>query len=370
MRDGGTTLHLITANQRRGAEVFATDLVTALNARDAPPVAAEPALELPVSASPRHTVLALTPGPSGDDLGVESLGVSPFSPATLRALRRASKSVGAVVAHGSKTLPAAAVASRAPFVYRSIGDPRAWSGRGMKRWRTAFLLRRASRVVALWPGAADTLAELHGVPLSKLAVIPNGVPASRFPVADRKAQDAARDLLGLPRGEQVVTYLGALSPEKEVATAIDAVGRLGDVHLLIAGAGPARSALGVHASGAAPGKVHFVGRVDRPQDALAAADVVVLPSRTEGMPGVLIEAGLTGRASVASDVGGVSEIVRHGETGMLAPPSDIPAFVSALRTVLADARVFGEAAHKHCTANFDIPIVATQWAALLEDHAQ
>lgn len=357
MSDGGKTLHLITANQRRGAEIFATDLVTALNLRDS-------------TGSSRHTVAALTPGPHGDELGVPDLGTSPYALATLRALRRAAHDARSVVAHGSKTLPATAVAlagARRPFVYRSIGDPMAWSGSGLRRVRTAQLLRRAARVVAIWPGAADTLATVHGVPRTKLSVIPNGVPAERCPFADDAAQAAARSTFSLPAGERVVTYVGALSAEKQVATAIDAVGRLDDVHLLVVGSGPERPALGARASAAAPGRVRFTGALDGPQEALAASDVVILPSRTEGMPGVLIEAGLTGRAAVASDVGGVAEIVRHGETGMLAPPGDIPAFVAALRTVLDDPRTFGDAAHKHCMANFDIPTVATQWAALLED---
>jgi glycosyltransferase involved in cell wall biosynthesis len=355
MSDGGKTLHLITASQRRGAEVFATDLVTALNVGEA---------------EPQHAVVALTEGPAGDELGVGALGTSPLGRATLRALRRAARDVGVVVAHGSKTLPAAAVGlvgAKTPFVYRSIGDPLAWSGSGMRRVRTAMLLRRAARVVALWPSAADTLAEVHGVPRAKLAVIPNGVPAERCPLADKAVQAAARKRFGLPTGERVVTYLGALSAEKDVATAIDAVGRLDDVHLLVAGSGPDRPALGIRASSAAPGRVHFAGRVDGPQEALAAADVVVLPSRTEGMPGVLIEAGLTGRAAVASDVGGVAEIVHHGETGMLAPPGDVVAFAHGLRSVLADPATFGDAAHKHCTASFDIPVIAAQWATLLEE---
>lgn len=359
MSNGGKTLHLITANQRRGAEIFAVDLVAALNAIDG-------------DGSTRHSVAALTSGPDGDELGVPNLGSSSFSPATLRALRRAARDTRSVVAHGSKTLPATAIAltgARRPFVYRSIGDPQAWSGSGVRRLRTAMLLRRAARVVAVWPGAADTLATVHGVPRSKLAVIYNGARAGRFPYADHVAQAKARSALGLPAGERVVTYLGALSAEKQVATAIEAVGRFDDVHLLVAGAGPERRSLGLRAAAAAPGRVHFAGVVDAPQDALAAADVIILPSRTEGMPGVLIEAGLTGRAAVASDVGGVAEVVRHGETGMLAPPGDIPAFVAGLRTVLDAPRTFGDAAYKHCVAHFDLPTIAAQWAALLEDLA-
>jgi glycosyltransferase involved in cell wall biosynthesis len=207
------------------------------------------------------------------------------------------------------------------------------------------------------------------VPRDKLAVIPNAVPATRCPRPDAATRTFARRRFRLPENakEQVVTYLGALTDEKQVDTAIAAIGPLHDVHLLVAGSGPNRRVLGLLADGAAPGRVHFAGRVDGPQQALAAADAVILPSRTEGMPGVLIEAGLSGRPAVASDVGGVAEIVRPGETGMLAPPGDVRAFTRALRTVLADAPALGEAAHKHCIATFDMPVVAAQWRQLLDE---
>jgi len=353
MNDTLPTLHVVTASQRRGAEVFASDLVGALADQGHP-----------------GRLAALTAGPGGaNPLGALVLGSAPFSPGTLRALRSAAGAAGAVVAHGSKTLPAAALAlpgSRTPFVYRSIGDPQAWSGSGLRRVRTAALLKRAARVVALWPGAAEVLVRVHGVPAGKVTVIPNGVPADRFPLADDSARAAARVELGLPAGEPLVVYLGALSPEKQVGDALAALAGLPGVHLAVVGGGPERAALEARAGAlGVTGRVHFTGPVDRPQAALAAADVVVLPSRTEGMPAVLVEAGLTGRPAVATAVGGVPEIVRPDETGALVPPGDVPALAAALRTTLADAPTLGAAARKHCLTHFDMPVLAGQWAELL-----
>jgi glycosyltransferase involved in cell wall biosynthesis len=351
-------LHLVTASQRRGAEVFALDLVTALSAPRAPD-------DEPVT----HRLAALTTGPEGDALGAPALGDKPFGLSTLRSLRRQAKQAGAVVAHGSKTLPAASVALsgvRTPFVYRSIGDPLAWSGTGMRRRRTALLLGRAAKVVALWPEAADTLARLHGVPAGKLAVIPNAVPAERCPVPDDAAQVAARQRFGLPAEGHVVACIGALSPEKQVATAVRAIAKVDDSHLLVVGDGPDRAELEALATTVAPGRVTFVGVQPGPQQALAAADAVILTSRTEGMPGVLIEAGLSARPAVASKVGGVGQIVRHGETGMVAEPGDVGGFVEGLRKVLADPALMGEAAYQRCRANFEIGVVAEQWSDLLD----
>jgi glycosyltransferase involved in cell wall biosynthesis len=102
-----------------------------------------------------------------------------------------------------------------------------------------------------------------------------------------------------------------------------------------------------------------------PADALAAADVVVSCSRTEGMPGVLIEAGLSGRPAVATDVGGVAEIVRDGETGMLVRPGDVGGLTAALVRALAERSRLGVAARAHCLATFEIGVVADGWADLL-----
>jgi glycosyltransferase involved in cell wall biosynthesis len=367
MTNSAGVLHLVTASQRRGAEVFALDLVTALSV---PRVTAGEAADHSAG-SAGHRLAALTAGPQGDALGAPALGAKPFGLSTLRALRREARRSDAVVAHGSKTLPAAAVAltgAATPFVYRSIGDPLAWSGSGLRLRRTALLLGRAAKVVALWPEAADTLARLHGVPAGKLAVIPNAVPASRCPVPDDDAQLAARRKFGLPLPDQgpVVTYIGALSPEKQVATAIQAIAAVDDAHLLVVGDGPDRAELEALAQTTAPGRVTFAGVQPGPQEALAAGDVVVLPSRTEGMPGVLIEAGLSARPAVASKVGGVGQIVRHGETGMVAEPGDVGGFVEGLRKVLADPALMGEAAYQRCQANFEIGVVAEQWSDLLD----
>src|ERR1700752_1558788 len=81
-------------------------------------------------------VVALTAGADGAPLPFPVLGRRPFDPSTLRAMRRASDSAGAVVAHGSRPLPACAlalVASGVPFVYRSIGDPAVWSATTARR---------------------------------------------------------------------------------------------------------------------------------------------------------------------------------------------------------------------------------------------
>ena len=351
----GRSLQVIVSNRRRGAEVFAVDLATELSRRG---------LEVPL--------VALTGSDDASVLAVRPLGRRPYGPRTLRALRREARDVGSVVAHGSKTLPACALglaATGLPLVYRSIGDPRAWSSHGLRRWRTTALLRRARRVTVLWPGAADALVAQHGVRVDRIRVVPNGVPASRFPLVDESGRQAARVRLGLTDGTSTVAYVGALTPEKNVGTAVAAVAELPDVSLLVAGDGPERAALGEYADRRAPGRVRFLGTVPDSGLVLAACDVIVLASRTEGMPGVLIEAGLSGVPAVATDVGAVAAIVADGETGVLVPAGDVAALTTGLRRVLSDSAAMGIAARERCLARFEIGIVGASWAQLLEELA-
>lgn len=346
-------LGVLASSQRRGAEVFAVELRAALAGR---------------GVDVRN--VALVRGGRTDGVAVDVLGEKALAPSSLAALRREAVRRRGVVAHGSRTLPACAAAligARTPFVYRAIGDPGYWSAGALRRGRTALLLTRATVVVALWPGAAATLARLHGVPQRKLWVIPNGAPAERFAPADPARRSASREALGLAGDVPVIVYLGALSPEKRVDIAIQAMSRLSDAWLLVCGEGPERHRLEALARDSAPGRVRFAGQVADPSAILAAADTVVLPSRTEGMPGALIEAGLSGVPAVATAVGGVSEVVVDGETGRLVPAGDATALAGALEDVLARHEALGHQARRHCLARFEIGVVAARWHDLLSE---
>jgi glycosyltransferase involved in cell wall biosynthesis len=354
----GCALGVLRSDRRRGAETFGIDLAGDLAARglDAP-------------------VVALAPSGEPSALPVDAVGPSPLALATLRGLRRraARGGGGVVIAHGSKTLPACALAlagARVPFVYRSIGDPRAWSAAGRRRWRTSLLLRRPALITALWPGAADALAAQHGVPRRRLRIAPNGVPAARCPVPGAAERAAARARFGLPDDAAVAGYAGSFTAEKQVGAAIAAVGRVPGAWLLLAGDGPERDSLAAQAAADAPGRVVFAGVTEGAGPVLAASDAMVLPSRTEGMPGVLIEAGMSGRPTVATDVGAVGEVVADDETGVLVPSGDVAALAAGLVRVLGDEGPdLGRAARRRCLDRFEIAVVGALWAGLVAEVA-
>lgn len=347
----GRVLQVVTDTDRRGAQMFAVDLEEALRARGAD-----------------VRTLALTAGRNGRTLEIPAVGPRRLGATTLSRLRTAMDHADVVIAHGSSTLPACAIAGAGrgvPFVYRSIGDPLYWAHTSARRARVRLMLSRSAAVAALWPGSQRALVERLGVEEGKVAVIPNGVPAGRCPPADGAARASAREALGLPREAATIAYVGALAEEKDVQAAVRATGRLADCRLVVVGDGPLRAELEALARRHAPGRVVFTGAGD-PRAAFAAADVVCLPSLSEGMPGVLIEAGLSGLPAVATAVGGVSEIVRDGATGRLVPPGSVDALVPALAETLADAGRLGAEARRWCLSRFEITVVAAAWQRLLE----
>jgi glycosyltransferase involved in cell wall biosynthesis len=293
-------LVLVTSTDRRGAEIDGMRLTHELVDRG---LGAE--------------VVALAPGSSSTPLDLPVLADRARSVASLRALRRRAAQVDLVIAHGSSTLPVAAIAlagTGVPFVYRSIGDPAHWARGRLHRMRTGTLLRRAAHVVALWTGAADSLASLYGVPSDRLTVIPIARDA-RPPVEPAEVAQA-RGRLGLPTTRIAVAVVAALSHEKRIDRAVSAVGSDGEMTLVVAGDGPLAALL--HELPGAD-SVRFLGALDDVRAVYAAADVVLLTSETEGMPGALIEADLAGCPIVSTSVGAVPWMVENGLRAVLVP---------------------------------------------------
>lgn len=345
-----SVLQVITDTDRRGAQIFAADLHTSLEG-----------MERSVR------TVALAPGSFGG-VEVDVLGPERFSPRTLRALRGEIKRADVVIAHGSSTLPACALTTRGtgtPFLYRQVSDSLFWASGTPQRLRVRLGLSRATRVVALWPGAAVTLHSRFGVSWNSLRVIANGVPAARVPRRNSADPLVLRQGLGLtPRGP-VAACIGALVPEKGVSTAIEAASRLPGLQLLIIGDGPQRAELERQAHRVAPGQVVFAGSLRDPVAAIAVADVVILPSLGgDSLPAVLIEAGMAELPTVATDIPGIAQIVIDGVTGCLVPPGSPGSIADAIERLISDlpyAQRLGRAAREHCLRHFAMEVVAPLW---------
>jgi glycosyltransferase involved in cell wall biosynthesis len=214
---------------------------------------------------------------------------------------------------------------------------------------------------------------VYRLPEARVVLIPNAVDAEEFQARDRSlARGQVRQELGLAEEDLLLISVGNLSPEKGheqlLARISDLTRNHLDVHLLMVGTGPLRQRLELHSDELGlSDRVHFLGsRPDVPR-LLTSADVFVLTSETEGMPAVLIEAGMSGLPSVAFNVGGVAEVLDHGVTGMLIAPGDLKGFGEALARLCRDRdrrTRMGDAARRRCLDHFDLRTIALEYEEL------
>jgi glycosyltransferase involved in cell wall biosynthesis len=190
----------------------------------------------------------------------------------------------------------------------------------------------AARVIAVADSLRDSLLAL-GAPPERVVTIRNGVDLDRFRPVERAP---VRERLGLHG--PVVLCVGNLLPVKDHALAIETVAGLPDVTLLIAGEGPERSRLEAFANTAGLGhRLRLLGNRSQAElvELYAAADVLLLPSRSEGMPNVVLEALACGLPVVATAVGGVPEVLPDPAAGRVVPERTPEALRAAVSAVLA-----------------------------------
>ena len=276
-----------------------------------------------------------------------------------------------MVAHGGSTLlpvAASAATARRPFVYRNIGDPSHWGRARGAGVRIGLPLRSATHVVALYRGAASYMIGRYRLDPDRVTVASNAVEVDRFPPCDQATRRTARSELGVDSDRVVLGYLGNLSSEKRPEWALDTVATLEGTLLLVAGEGPLAAVLAASARALAnrdgAPACRLLGTVTDPANFLCAIDVLLLPSRTEGIPGVLVEAGLVGTPTVATDVGGVAEVMAATGGGRCVPKDDRAGFIEAVRAVIDEADGHTPD-HDAMIAQHSLDRVAETWETVL-----
>jgi glycosyltransferase involved in cell wall biosynthesis len=193
------------------------------------------------------------------------------------------------------------------------------------------VLRRADAVVVLTDRTAAVL-RADGVAADRLATIPSGFDPVLF-AGVRPGMPAGS---GRPR----IGYVGRLAPQKRADLLVQAFDLMREeADLVVVGDGPDGDLVRrLAAQSPRAGRITVRGFVEHGAvpDVLASLDVLVLPSVYEEMGSVLVEAMAAGLPVVASDVGGIPEVVRDGETGLLVPPGDAVALATALDRLMAD----------------------------------
>jgi glycosyltransferase involved in cell wall biosynthesis len=318
------------------------------------------------------TVYTLHPGgevedelrASGVDVRSLSVGSTLSAPRSVRAIvstARALRRARVHVVHGYQWRPAlvGAIVGRLARVPLRLASKRSLTGddaRARGAWRR--IARQVDTVIV----NADAL-RVEGEQLGmrcRWRLLQNGIDTERFTVGAAGAR--ARAAVGLDHARPVVGTVGRLEDRKGHDQFLNAIRRLAATgngtspQGLIVGDGPLRAALEAHAAALGPaGRVRFTGTVADVRPLLAAMDVFVLPSWAEGMSNALMEAMAAGRPVVATAVGGNTEVVSDGKTGVLVPPGDPDAIARAVDELLRDpdrATRLGAAARDDVTRRF------------------
>ncbi len=373
--DNHRILQVIQAPQRRGAEVFALQLSTALRDR-----------------AWRSTLASLFPGDEHFVHAAEAAGLwdgtfgdrRPRGPLSWKILRAMAGHINAsrcsvVQANGAATLKYLATARRLGggrwrLVYRTIGMPSYWRRDPFRRATYRWLFHQADLVIAVCRRAGTELVEMVGLPARQVAVIPNGVDAAPFLTRPAGVRARVRAETAILPEEVVIVHVGSLTAEKNHAALIRVAAALRDrgaaVRLWIIGDGPERASIERLVRDAGLGRQTWLAGVRSDiADLLAAADLLVLPSLTEGMPAAVIEAGLSRLPVVAYNVGGIDEVVRQDQTGVLVPSGDEQALQAATAGLVQDGgrrTAMGDAARAACVS-YEITRIAAQYAEAYTD---
>jgi glycosyltransferase involved in cell wall biosynthesis len=275
--------------------------------------------------------------------------------------------------HSSKAGLAGRIAVRPPT--HILFQPHAWSFYGLPgifvrtgmRWER-LAARRSARILCVSVGEMED-GRAAGIPASRMIVIPNGIDLGRFCVASRGDRETARAQLGLD-DSPVVLCVGRLSRQKGQDLLLDVwpevLTSVPEANLIFVGDGPARQAL----EGRGHSRVTFAGNQADVRPWLAAADLVVAPSRWDGGSLATIEALSAGRPVVATAVAGVATLVA---ADAIVPLDDPQALQRAIVVRLLDPSIGSfeaELARQRVEDHYDIAVTSKRVRELYAEIAR
>lgn len=240
-------------------------------------------------------------------------------------------------------------------------------------WLARWADRWADRHVCVSGSVRDFSRDVGRLPPEKLLVIPNAVDLSRY----EKIVPADRPSLGVSPDARLITCIGRLDRQKGIDWLLEAFRdvsrREPKCELVLVGDGPERAALLRQSGRLGLANVHFLGfRCDVPE-IIAASDLIVLPSRWEGMPNVVLEAMAAGRAVVATDVEGVAELLGDEQQARNAEQvvsrHDPQRFADQIVHFLEDENLrsaFGEANQKRAREQFSFAATVSAYEQLYD----
>lgn len=349
-------LQLIHTAQRRGAETFACQLSKRLASHDCEVVIAT------IYSNPDTDIKF-----DFQDLAFERKRLFPRM-MDLRQLHLyiVKGKFDVVQANAGDTLKYAALAKRiygyrAPLIFRNASTISQYLGNPLKKLFNGLLLRQADYIASVSEKSREDILEQYPFLKSKISVLPIGIELSMT------INTVARKTTPL------IVHVGGFTFEKDhdsVLRIFQKVKReLPDVTLWLVGDGPLRVKIETQVEEKnLTESIKFFGFVSKPMDFISAADVLILPSRIEGLPGVILESFYCRVPVVANNTGGVAEIV-YSETGYLIEKGNESAFSHQVVDVLRNresqqVRQKTEAAYRLVTDSYSNAKVAKQFLSL------
>lgn len=269
---------------------------------------------------------------------------------------------------------AAASAGRLPVIHytHNLALPRLWP-----EPLEARLDRKLDSAIRNWVTPArqvgDLLVSRRGIAPDRVRTVHLGVPSASVARADERA--ALRRRFDIDEGTPALVCVGSLEPRKGQHVLLDALAALGRAAprptALFVGDGPDRAALEAHSARLGlSGHVRFLGWREDVHDLLSASDMLVLASTgQEALPYAVLEAMSHGLPVIATDVGGVREMLRHDETGVVIPPGSADALAKAIEWLCQSGRDrsrLGQNARKHQQKAFSVDRMTAEMAAMYE----
>lgn len=239
-------------------------------------------------------------------------------------------------------------------------------------WLDKRIMRRFERVIAVSEKMQRDLVAA-GVPAAKVTLLHNAIVLEKY----RRTGDsgALAGIVGRPLPRPALVSIGRLSPEKGHADLVEALAKVAAtgrrISAVFAGDGPSRPDLTARIQAAGlQDWIHLPGYVQEPARLLQDADLMVLPSHTEGLPNAALEAFAMEVPVLATRVGGTPEVVSDGETGRLVPAHSPDSLAAGIISFLDDPatwRGFTERARRTVETRFDFKVRTSKLEAIYDE---
>jgi glycosyltransferase involved in cell wall biosynthesis len=238
------------------------------------------------------------------------------------------------------------------------------------------VLKSYDKIIFLYSELAEQAKKL-GLPEEKIRIIPNGIDVEKiFDIRKQLKAKSIRKKYGITEDEQVILYVGRLVKVKRVEILIKVIKKLLKKKLkvkgLIVGDGPQRTELEEMAY-PMNNHIHFTGYISEEEkfECYQIADLFMLPSVSEGLPTVLLEAASFGLPIIATNIHGIPDIVIHGKTGFLVNRENYDQYAEYAERLIMNqslAKEMGENAKKHVASNFSWSKVVKKYENVYDEY--